>query len=107
MGGVIESSFVFYIILIGQSMNKIYGNSFLKEEKNYIGVVTFGSPSFLTNLTAGYKMKEFTPYFYNIKEEFDFIPEIIEFINKGHKNFNEISPIKKNAFLMLIVLIPL
>ena len=93
MGGVIASSLAFYIILIGRSMDKYYGNSFLKKDKNCIGVVTFGSPSFLTNLTVGFKMKEFTSYFYNIKEEFDFIPEIIDFINEKHKNFNEISQI--------------
>ena len=55
-------------MLIGQSLDKNYGNSFSKKEKNCIGVVTFGSPSFLTNLTAGYKMKAYTSYFYNIKE---------------------------------------
>ena len=47
MGGVIASSLAFYIMLIGQSLNKIYGNSFSKKEKNCIGVITFGSPSFL------------------------------------------------------------
>ena len=99
MGGVIASSLAFYIMLIGQSLDKIYGNSFSKKEKNCIGVVTFGSPSFLTNLTAGYRMKEYTSYFYNIKEEFDFIPEIIDFINVEHKNFSELSPIFNNMKL--------
>ena len=93
MGGVIASSLAFYILLIGQSMDKYYGNSLSKKEKNCIGVVTFGSPSFLTNLTAGYRMKKFTSYFYNIKEEFDFIPEIIDFMNEENKNLNEISQI--------------
>ena len=90
MGGVIASSLAFYILYIGISRNINYGNSFLKLEKNCIGVVTFGSPSFLTNLTAGYKMKELTPYFYNIKEEFDFIPEIIDFISKRQYNYNKL-----------------
>ena len=91
MGGVIASSLAFYILLIGQSKNKNYGNSFSKKEKNCIGVVTFGSPSFLTSWTAGFKMKEFTSYFYNIKEENDFIPEIIDFMNLNHRNFDELS----------------
>ena len=82
MGGVIASSLAFYLLFIGKANNMNYGNTFIKNEKNCIGVVTFGSPSFLTNLTAGDKMKEFTPYFINIKEEFDFIPGIIDFINK-------------------------
>ena len=42
-------------------------------------------------------MKEYTSYFYNIKEEFDFIPEIIDFINVEHKNFSELSPIQINT----------
>ena len=82
MGGVIASSLAFYIIYIGKSKNINYGNAFIKKENNCLGVVTFGSPSFLTNMAVGDKMKEFTPYFYHIKEEFDFIPEIIDFINK-------------------------
>ena len=88
MGGVIASSLAFYIMLIGKlKKNILYGNSFFKKEPNSIGVVTFGSPTFLTNLTYAFKMKEFTPYFYNIKEEFDFIPEYIDFINKEQKNY--------------------
>ena len=62
MGGVIASSLAFYILYKGKLMNKDYGNAFITKEKNCIGVVTFGSSSFLTNLTAGYKMKEFTSY---------------------------------------------
>ena len=99
MGGIIASSLAFYIMLIGKSLDKYYGNSFSKKEKNCIGVVTFGSPSFLTNLTAGNKMKDYTSYFYNIKEDFDFIPEIIDFINVEHKNFSELSPIFNNMKL--------
>ena len=48
-------------------------------------MVTFGSPSFLSNLTDAEKMKNFTSYFYHIKEDFDYIPEIIDYIN--HDNF--------------------
>ena len=84
MGGVIASSLGFYILNIGKSMNKIYGNTFLKKEKNEqknIGIVSFGSPSFLSDMTVAIKMQEFTSYFYHIKEEFDFIPGIIDFIN--------------------------
>ena len=87
MGGVIASSLAFYIIFLGLTKNINYGNAFLKCEQNCIGVVTFGSPTFLTNLTAGYKMREKTPYFYHIKEEFDYIPEIIDFINKKQSNY--------------------
>lgn len=85
MGGVIASSLAFYMMYIGKSMNKKFGNAFLKEKKNSIGVVTFGSPSFLSNLTDAEKMKNFTSYFYHIKEDFDYIPEIIDYIN--HDNF--------------------
>ena len=84
MGGVIASSLGFYILNIGKSLNKIYGNTFLKKEKNEqknIGIVSFGSPSFLSDMTVAIKMQEFTSYFYHIKEEFDFIPGIIDFIN--------------------------
>ena len=84
-GGVIASSLAFYILYIAKGINKIYGNTFLRQDnnsKNNIGVVTFGSPSFLTNLNAAVEMKEFTTYFYNIKEEFDFIPEIIDFLEE-------------------------
>ena len=86
MGGVIASSLAFYIIYIGKSKNINYGNAFIKKEKNCLGVVTFGSPSFISNMAIADKMKEFTPYFYHIKEEFDFIPEIIDFINKDQMN---------------------
>ena len=40
-------------------------------------------------------MKEFTPYFYHIKEEFDYIPEIIDFINKDQMNKNVFSIFNK------------
>ena len=88
MGGVIASSLAFYILYIGQSININYGNTFEKKEKNCIGVVTFGSPSFLTNMIAAVKMMKFTPYFYHIKEEFDYIPGIIDFINKEAINIS-------------------
>jgi len=91
MGGVIASSLAFYILLTGLLKNKHYGNSFLEKEKNCLGAVTFGSPSFLINWSAGFKMKKFSRYFYNIKEENDFIPEIIDFMNINHRNFNELS----------------
>ena len=81
MGGVIASSLVFYIMYIGKSLNINYGNAFENNKNNCFGVVTFGSPSFLNNLTAAFKMKELTSYFYNIKHESDYIPEIIDFIN--------------------------
>ena len=90
MGGTIASSLAFYIMLIGKTKNIIYGNSFLKKEKNCIGVVTFGSPSFLTNLAAGFDMKDCIPFFCNIKDEFDYFPVIIDFINKKQKNFLEL-----------------
>ena len=101
MGGVIASSLAFYILYIGQSkLTEInYGNPFDTTEKNCIGVVTFGSPLFLNNLTTGIKMKEFAPYFINIKEEFDFIPEIIDCINKNKKYYKEFLNIfQKNEF---------
>ena len=82
MGGVIASSLVFYLLYIGKSLGIKYDNAFLKREKNCIGSITFGSPSFITNLTASVKMKEFTSYFFNIKEKYDYVPEIIDFINK-------------------------
>ena len=82
MGGVIASSLAFYILYIGQTINKNYGNIFVKNDKNCLGVVTFGSPSFLIRLTAAVKMEKFTSYFYNIKAELDYIPVIIDFINK-------------------------
>ena len=96
MGGIIASSLAFYILYKGKLMNKNYGNSFIKKEKNCIGVVTFGSPSFLTNLTAGFKMKEFTPYFYNIKHEFDYIPVIIDYLDKNTKYNELINIFQKN-----------
>ena len=82
MGGVIASSLAFYILSIGKKMKKDYNNTFLKKEKKSIGVVTFGSPSFLINLSAGDLSKNFVSYFYNIKDEFDYIPGIIDFFNK-------------------------
>ena len=85
LGGVIASSLAFYILYIGKSINKIFGNTFLREDnnsKNNIGVVTFGSPSFLTNLYVAVEMKEITTYFYHIKEEFDYIPEILDFLEE-------------------------
>ena len=87
MGGTIASSLAFYIVCIGKEIN--YGNSFINNEKNCIGVVTFGSPSFLTNLQAADINKDITPYFYNIKYEFDYIPEFIDFINK-EQNYKDI-----------------
>ena len=54
----------------------------MKNEKNCIGVVTFGSPSFLIDYYTALNTKELTPYFYNIKEEFDYFPAIMDFINK-------------------------
>ena len=87
MGGAIASSLAFYIVCIGKEIN--YGNSFINNEKNCIGVVTFGSPSFLTNLQAADINKDITPYFYNIKYEFDYIPEFIDFINK-EQNYKDI-----------------
>ena len=99
MGGVIASSLAFYILYQGKIMNINYGNSFIKKEKNCLGVVAFGTPSFLTNLTAGFKMKEFTSYFYNIRHEFDYIPVIIDYINKNN-NYKELLNIfQKNELL--------
>ena len=97
MGGVIASSLAFYIMYIGGSMNIKYENAFLKYEEKSLGVVTFGSPSFLTNLSAGVKMKELTSYFYNIKGEYDFIPELLDVIKKGdlvRKNIPLLNKIK-------------
>ena len=107
MGGVIASSLAFYILYLEKVINKAeelkYGNTFEKQgsegENNNIGVVTFGSPSFLTNLTAGIKMQNYTNYFYNIKTELDFIPPIVDFINKNNKlNDNILSIFRKNIF---------
>jgi len=86
MGGVIASSLAFYIMYIGQSMNINYENAFLKSGKKSIGTVTFGSSSFLNNLNAAVKMKKVASYFYHIKGEFDYIPEIIDFISDGNEN---------------------
>ena len=88
MGGVIASSLAFYIMHIGKSMNINYGNTFLKGEKKSLGVVTFGSPSFLTSLYVAIKMKDLSPYFYHIKEEFDFIPEIVDYISHGNNLYS-------------------
>jgi len=95
MGGVIASSLVFYIMYIGKLMDNNFGNALQKTERNCIGVITFGSPSFLNNLTAAVKMKELTQYFYNIKHEFDYIPEIIDFINENQDYNNLLSILEK------------
>ena len=50
MGGVIASSLVFYILYLGKLINVNYGNALKKIEKKCLGVITFSSPSFLTNL---------------------------------------------------------
>ena len=84
MGGVIASSLAFYLLYYGNSFEKNYGNAFLKEREKCLGVVTFGAPSFLTNLTIGKEKKELTDYFYHIKEKYDFIPALIDYINKTH-----------------------
>ena len=84
MGGIIASSLAFYILFFEKLINKNgnnYNNAFKGLEKKSMGVVTFGSPSFLFNLNIGYKMKEFVSYFINIKEEFDYFPALIDFIN--------------------------
>ena len=82
MGGVIASSLAFYILYIGKTLKKKYGNIFEEKERNCIGVVTFGSPSFLNNLADAIYMMGFTSYFYNIKNEFDYFPGIVDFLNK-------------------------
>ena len=96
MGGVFASSLVFYIMYVGISLNTYYGNAFRTLEKNCIGVVTFGSPAFINNLTAAVKMKDFASYFHNIKYEFDYIPEIIDFINQKHDYQNILDIFKEN-----------
>ena len=86
MGGVIASSLAFYILFLGKLIDNnynIYNNIFKGVKQKSIGVVTFGSPSFLYNLNIGNKMKEFVSYFINIKEEFDYIPALIDYINFG------------------------
>ena len=99
MGGVIASSLAFYLLYYGNSFELNYGNVFSKKEKNCLGVVTFGAPSFLTNLTKGKEKKELTKYFYHIKEEFDFIPAIIDYINKTHLNYQDFLELfKKDEF---------
>ena len=83
IGGAIASSLAFYLLYLRKLFKKEnYKNSFLKNEKNCIGVVTFGSPSFLNKLSNAIYMMEFIPYFYNIKDEFDFFPSIFDFVNK-------------------------
>ena len=97
MGGVIASSLAFYIMNFGKSksLNKKYSNSLMYLKENSIGVITFGSPTFLKSLTAGIKIKELAPYFINIKEEFDYIPEIIDFIDKEKEYQNLLSIFQK------------
>ena len=89
MGGMIASSLAFYIMYIGKAMKKNFGNAFLKNCNNSIGVVTFGSPTFLNNLTVGFKMKELAPYFYHVKDEFDFIPVVLDFISLSKSDIPE------------------
>ena len=89
IGGIIASSLAFYILSVGKKRN--FGNTFIKKEQNCIGVVTFGSPSFLNSLTAADINKDIIPYFYNIKAEYDYIPEIIDYINNIKHNKNIIS----------------
>jgi hypothetical protein len=89
MGGMIASSLAFYIMYIGKAMKKNFGNAFLKNCKKSIGVVTFGSPTFLNNLTVGFKMKELAPYFYHVKDEFDFIPVVLDFISLSKSDIPE------------------
>ena len=108
-GGMIASSLAFYILYIGKKIGKNYNNVFNKREKGSLGVVTFGSPSFLSNLTGAVKMKEKASYFSHIKHEFDFIPEIIDFIsatddenllkNLNNKEFNENFKVNLKIFL--------
>ena len=101
MGGVIASSLAFYIMYVAKikKLEINYGNPFIKQEANCIGVVTFASPIFLNNLTVGLKMKEFAPYFINIKEEFDFVPEIVDLINKKEQYYkNLLNIIQKTEF---------
>ena len=84
MGGVIASSLAFYILYMTNILNSEninYGNAFFKREKNCLGVVTFGSPCFLKDINAAIDMKNLSYYFYHIKDENDFIPEIIDFID--------------------------
>ena len=80
MGGIIASSLAFYILFFEKLINK-NKNAFKGLEKKSLGVVTFGSPSFLFNVNIGYQMEEFVSYFINIKEELDYIPALIDFVN--------------------------
>ena len=80
-GGVIAASIAFSILYKGKQLNKHYCNAFKNIDKNHIGVVTFGSPSFINNGLFGLKENEFIPFFYNIKDEYDFFPELIDFFN--------------------------
>ena len=102
MGGVIASSLAFYLLYFGKLKNKSYGNIFLENrenKENSIGVVTFGSPCFLTNLTVGIKMKELTSYFYHIKDELDYIPKLVDLLNNKFKKYiNPMSLVEKNIF---------
>ena len=96
-GGVIASSLTFYLLYLKKLFKKeIYGNAFLKNEKNCIGVVTFGSPSFLIDYNTALNTKELTPYFYNIKEEFDYFPAIMDFINKDPNSIKLKYIVEKN-----------
>ena len=94
MGGVIASSLAFYILYVTNILNSEnvnYGNTFIKREKNCLGVVTFGSPCFLRDIKAAFDMRKLSSYFYHIKDKFDFIPEIIDFINFDKIDENIIS----------------
>ena len=79
-GGIIASSIAFAILFKGKYSEKYYGCAFQKVDKNHIGVVTFGSPSFINKGFLGLKEKIFIPYFYNIKMENDYFPELIDFL---------------------------
>ena len=95
MGGVIAASLAFDLFYIEKEkkMNLNFTNPFKNIENNGIGVVTFGSPIFLKALYAGIQIKEFTPNFIHIKEEFDYIPEIIDSMNINSKFLNELMTI--------------
>ena len=80
LGGMLASSLTFYILYIGKKLGINYENVFIKRKEKSLGAVTFGSPAFLSNLTAAIKMQAMTPYFSHIKNEFDFIPQIIDFL---------------------------
>ena len=95
MGGLIAASLAFDLFYIEKEkkMNLNFTNPFKNIENNGIGVVTFGSPIFLQALYAGIQIKEFTPHFIHIKEEFDYIPEIIDSMNINSKFLNELMTI--------------